>query len=81
METLMKHVKVYLDYFNYGAEDFMPCEICGSGAVDCHHIVYRSLGGSDDIENLIGLCRACHNEVHAGKIVKRKLNDIVRNRN
>ncbi len=29
-----------------------------------HHIVPRSEGGSDDLENLIALCITCHTDVH-----------------
>lgn len=43
----------------------MPCEICGSRARDVHHIESRGMGGDptkkrDVIENLMGLCRRCH---------------------
>jgi hypothetical protein len=60
-----KHVKVYLDYFGYGAEDFIGCEVCSSRAVDIHHIEARGMGGSkkaDTIENVMALCRDCHVE-------------------
>lgn len=60
---MQKHTKIYLDYFNYGIEDFIPCEVCGSRAVDIHHIDCRGMGGSkrsDTIENLMALCRYCH---------------------
>ena len=60
---MRKHTKIYLDYFNYGLEDFIPCEVCGSKAVDIHHIESRGMGGSkyaDKIENLMALCRPCH---------------------
>jgi len=60
-----KHVKVYLDYFGYGAEDFIGCEVCSSRAVDIHHIEARGMGGSkkaDTIENVMALCRNCHVE-------------------
>ena len=60
------HTKVYMDFFNYGEQDFIPCEMCGSKAVDVHHLTKRSKFGSkkekDFIENLIGLCRDCHNK-------------------
>lgn len=62
---MKKHTKVYLDYFGYGAEDFVGCEVCGSKAVDIHHIEARGMGGSkksDTIENLMALCRPCHVE-------------------
>jgi 5-methylcytosine-specific restriction endonuclease McrA len=57
-----------MDFFGYGEQDFCPCENCGSKAVDVHHINYRSHCGEDVIDNLIGLCRSCHNAVHNGKI-------------
>lgn len=62
---MKKHVKVYLDHFGYGAEDFIPCEVCSSRAVDIHHIEARGMGGSkklDTIENVMALCRNCHVE-------------------
>ena len=41
-----------------------PTRICGSVAADPHHIVKRSKGGSDNLENLISLCRIHHEERH-----------------
>ena len=40
------------------------CERCGDIATDCHHIIFRSQGGSDMPMNLIALCRACHDKAH-----------------
>jgi 5-methylcytosine-specific restriction endonuclease McrA len=63
---MKKHVKVYLDYFNYGIDEKIPCEYCGAVAVDIAHITARSKFGSkraderDDISNLAALCRVCH---------------------
>jgi 5-methylcytosine-specific restriction endonuclease McrA len=60
---MKKHVKIYLDHFGYGIEDFIPCEVCGKKAVDIHHINARGMGGSknfDTIDNLQALCRYCH---------------------
>ena len=60
---MKKHVKIYLDYFGYGMEDFIPCEVCGQKAVDIHHIEARGMGGTkkaDTIDNLQALCRNCH---------------------
>ena len=33
-----------------------------------HHITWRSRGGSDDPENLLTLCKACHDGVHDGSV-------------
>ena len=63
---MQKHTKVYLDFFDYGETDFIPCEMCGDRATDVHHLTKRSKFGTkkerDYIENLIGLCRDCHNK-------------------
>lgn len=59
---MKKHTKIYLKYFSYIADDFIPCECCGSRAVDIHHIEARGMGGTDKdrIENLMAVCRKCH---------------------
>ena len=63
---MKKHIKKYLDRFS---DTFIPCELCGATVTDIHHIKYKSRGGKDDIENLMGLCRNCHNKAH-NEIVK-----------
>jgi hypothetical protein len=60
---MRKHTKIYFDYFGYGKEDFVSCEVCGRRACDTHHIDCRGMGGSkekDVIENLMAVCRECH---------------------
>lgn len=62
---MKKHVKTYLDHFEYDLHDFIECEIpgCRRKAVDIHHIHARGMGGSkerDNIENLMALCREHH---------------------
>ena len=52
-----------MEYFNYGIDSYMPCEICGKRAVDIHYIHGRGKG-KDVIENLMGLCRYDHDKVH-----------------
>jgi 5-methylcytosine-specific restriction endonuclease McrA len=57
------HTKVYLKGMGYDTTDFIPCEVCQAKAVDIHHIEARGMGGSktaDTIENLMALCRYCH---------------------
>lgn len=59
---MRKHTKVYLDYFGLHG-GFIPCEVCYKQANDIHHIECRGIGGSktkDFIENLMALCRSCH---------------------
>ena len=61
---MKKHTKVYMQFFDYGEQDFVMCEMCQQDrAVDIHHIQGRGMGGSkekDFIEKLMGLCRYCH---------------------
>ena len=77
---MKKHVKVYLKYFRYISgttnptmDEFVPCEQCGNKAADIHHITFRSQGGTDEIENLIALCRKCHNMAHDNELTKSDL--------
>ena len=43
-------------------KDNFTCQHCGKRGIilDVHHIIPLRLGGSDDISNLITLCRPCH---------------------
>ena len=51
-----------MQFFDYGEQDFIPCEMCGSKATDIHHIERRTRNKvtNDFVENLVGLCRDCH---------------------
>lgn len=75
---MKKHTKIYLEGMGYDATDFIPCEVCGSKAVDIHHIEARGMGGSktaDTIENLMALCRICHMKFGDIKIYKEMLQE------
>ncbi len=65
---MKRHVKIYLDHHGYGIEDIILCEKrgpnCENVAVDIHHKLKKSLGGTDDIENLEAVCRNCHDIEH-----------------
>ncbi len=61
--------------------DNYTCRCCGKKHVrlEVHHIVFRSMGGNDELANLITLCEKCHRAIHDGKITlnlkgKRKRN-------
>lgn len=76
---MKKHTKLYLSFFGYTEADFIPCEICGSRAVDIHHIDARGMGGTkkaDTIDNLMALCREHHMEFGDKKDHKEYLRDI-----
>ena len=51
------------------SRDKYICQKCSSKTKDeklhVHHIRFRSSGGSDSPDNLITLCRTCHNNLHA----------------
>ena len=65
------YIKNYTEYFGIGEQDVVPCEVCNMARmVDVHHLRYRSEGGSDKVENLIGVCRHCHELFHKGIIKK-----------
>lgn len=60
---MKNHTRIYMDYFGYVMDDFIPCEVCSNKAVDVHHIKARGMGGSksvDTIDNLMAVCRQCH---------------------
>lgn len=54
--------------------DNYTCQCCGKKHVrlEVHHIIFRSLGGTDDEKNLITLCEKCHKLVHDGILILTK---------
>lgn len=64
---MQKYKKNYLKAYWLDETDFIICENCWKQAVDIHHIIYRSRWGSDEAENLIALCRDCHDRSHFKK--------------
>lgn len=74
-----KHVKLYLEGFNYSVSDYIPCEVCNARAVDIHHIYARGMGGTnkpDTLSNLMALCRECHIKYGDKKEYREYLLDI-----
>ena len=51
------------------------CLMCKNDISDFHHIVPRSKGGSDTMQNQAGLCPKCHVKVHTDQTFKKKLED------
>ena len=73
----------YQKGFNYGYSsrrsailhrDNYTCQCCGKKncRLEVHHIKFRCNGGTNDEENLITLCKECHDGVHAGTVVLNK---------
>ena len=72
---MVSYKRIYLEYFGYGEQDWIPCEGCGcKKSVDVHHLDGRG-PGMDVIENLMGLCRACHEEAHRSPVYNKKLKE------
>ena len=76
---LQEHKWAYQRGVNYGyanarehalVRDKYTCQCCGKRncRVEAHHIVFRSNGGSDSLDNLITLCEDCHKAVHLGEV-------------
>lgn len=78
---VLKNKLLYQRGANYGFantkafvldRDSYTCQNCKGktkdGRLEVHHIVFRSNGGSDEAENLMTLCKTCHDKVHSGAI-------------
>lgn len=50
--------------------DNYTCQCCKTkkGTLNAHHIIYRSMGGADTLDNLITLCEKCHKKLHKGEL-------------
>jgi 5-methylcytosine-specific restriction endonuclease McrA len=50
--------------------DRWHCRHCNnSNGLDPHHVIFKSAGGKDVPNNLLTLCRKCHDDVHGGRLV------------
>lgn len=71
--------KIYCKFFDYGDQDRKPCEIpgCPNQMEGPHHILPKSLGGKDEIKNLMGLCHHHHiYGAHNGKLSRDYLKQL-----
>jgi 5-methylcytosine-specific restriction endonuclease McrA len=59
--------------------DGWHCRHCNSSfMLTPHHIIHRSQGGQDDLDNLVTLCVICHNAHHDGKLRVWKEDGVVK---
>ena len=60
--------------------DNYTCQNCKGKSKDskleAHHIIFRSNNGSDEAENLITLCKTCHDKVHDGSLKLKRTGKI-----
>ena len=79
---MKRHTKIFLNSRGLTGYEYYACEWCGRTAtVDVHHIENRGIGGSkllDTPENLIGLCRPCHDRAHKDREFNEKLKQRVK---
>jgi hypothetical protein len=78
---VLKNKWLYQRGTNYGfantkayvlSRDNYTCQHCKGKSKDsrlhAHHIVFRSNWGSDEADNLVTLCKTCHDRLHEGEI-------------
>lgn len=56
--------------------DNYTCVLCGRyPAADAHHVIFRSKQGEDCKENIVCLCRNCHDKAHGihAKVIQTEL--------
>jgi 5-methylcytosine-specific restriction endonuclease McrA len=76
---MTNHVKAYMTAYSHNHGDVILCEVCGTVAVDVHHIIPRGMGGrkgANHPDNLIALCRTCHDKAHRHELSKEKLQAV-----
>ena len=67
---MKKYKRIVMEFFGFAEQDVIPCEnCCKAVAVDIHHIELKGMGGRprgdlDVIDNLVCLCRGCHDKAH-----------------
>lgn len=79
---MTNHAKVFLDSRNLTPGDVWLCEWCSKPSlvdnIEAHHIRRRGMGGNKKLDypqNLIGLCRECHQRADANLIGEEELTE------
>lgn len=74
---MIAYKKKYLAFYGYGEQDYIICRGClKRQAGEIHHIKFKSQGGSDEVINLICLCRYCHDRAHKETEFNTRLKEI-----
>ena len=71
---MQKHIKIFLKSRGFDwTESHYNCEKCyWNNWVDVHHIISRRYDNTDRPDNLIMLCRSCHQYIHNHNTTKNK---------
>ena len=81
---MKKHVKVFLDFWDLGEQDFIVCLGCEKAqATDVHHLERRGMGGSkkkDVPDNLAPLWRPCHTLADTNKQFNKEISEKLHER-
>ena len=83
---MKKYLRMFMKYYGYTEADSYSelCWYCAKNVwVEVHHIISRGMGGSklrDTVDNLIPLCRSCHEDSEVINKQKDKLKEIVQRR-
>ena len=81
---MQRHIRNYLSSIGADESTRIRCEVCNDLVNDIHHIIPRSKFGSkrkeeqDAPDNLIALCRSCHEKAHKNLLTKDELFAISR---
>ena len=56
------------------SRDNYACQVCGKteGKLEVHHVVFKNNGGSDRMDNLVCLCKDCHEKIHKNELTFNK---------
>ncbi len=77
----MGYKSKYLKFRGFGEQDLIMCDSCHKErGNDVHHIQFRSQGGADEPENLIILCRLCHDKAHDSRQFNNYLKQLIKKR-
>jgi hypothetical protein len=75
------YIKIFYNYHKLTTSDFIHCAICEAEATDIHHISGKPIGNKskryDVPENLIPVCRSCHNDIHNEKISEQECKEAL----
>jgi len=73
------HIRNYFEFFGYKIPEDVFCEVCAKQAGQVHHLVFRSKGRDDSVENCMALCsgnNSCHDKAHGKGMMQQHEREI-----